>query len=379
MVLSERLAALDFSSVPTWVFDADYYCQRWANRAALVLWRAKTPDELYARDYSNMSTSAKARMHGYIEGFREGRNAEDQWTLYPQGAPVTMKLFLSGIPLDDQRTGVLIQAFEKEQGPTQESLRTLEVFRHVSVMATLLDFDRKIILQNPSAIQMFGTMKSFDARFPDTMIPEALIASVRADEVFTLETQIHTELGMQWHALEARPVPDPATGAQLILVQHTDISARRSAEHRADAESKLALELRQTLDLVERQRAEILDISAPMLEVSSRTIAVPIIGALDAERASVLETRILTLVSERGARCVILDLTGVDVLTTYQTAEQVARIGRAIRLLGAQIIVTGISSSLARTLVLANVELGDIKLLRSLRDGIRAAAHYERF
>lgn len=379
MLLAQRLAALELSSVPTWVFDADYFRQRWANRAALELWRAKTPEELYARDYSDMSASAKARMQGYIEGFRNGRNAEDQWTLYPKGAPVTLKLFLSGVPLDDQRIGVLIQAFEKEQGPSQESLRVLEVFRHVSVMATLIDFDRNIVLQNPTAIHAFGALSAFDTRFTEVVLPAEIVASARAGEVFSIETQIHTEMGVQWHSIEARVIPDPATGAQLILVQHSDISARRTAEVRADAESKLALELRQTLDLVERQRAEILDISAPMLEVSGRTIAVPIIGTLDAERADLLESRILALVSERGARCVILDLTGVDVFSTNQTAEQVARIGRAIRLLGAQTIVTGISSSLARTLVLADVTLGDMKLLRSLRDGIRAAAQYERY
>jgi len=379
MLLRERLAALEFSSVPTWVFDADHFRQRWANRAALDLWRAKTPEELYARDYSDMSASAKARMQGYIEGFRNGLNAEEQWTLYPKGAPVTMKLFLSGVPLDDERIGVLIQAFEKEQGPSQESLRVLEVFRHVSVMATLIDFDRKIILQNPTAIHAFGSTHGFDSRFPDSTLPEEIVAAARAGEVFAIESQIVTEMGSQWHAIEARAIPDPATGAQLILVQHADVTARRTAEVRAEAESKLALELRQTLDLVERQRAEILDISAPMLEVSGRTIAVPIIGTLDSERADLLESRILTLVSERGARCVILDLTGVDVFSTNQTAEQVARIGRAIRLLGAQTIVTGISSSLARTLVVADVTFGDIKLMRSLRDGIRAAAQYERY
>jgi rsbT co-antagonist protein RsbR len=378
MLLRERLAALEHTSVPTWVFDADYFRQRWANRAALELWRAKTPEELYERDYSDMSASARARMQGYIEGFRNGRNAEEQWTLYPKGKPVTMKLFLTGIPLDDQRIGVLIQAFEKEEGASPDLLRALEVFRHASIMATLIDFERKIILQNPAAIRFFGSSPPFAARFPDQTVVDSLVDQTRAGEVYSIETRIQTEVGLQWHDIEARTVPDPASGGQLILVQQSDVTARRTAEFRADAESKLALELRATLDLVERQRAEIIEISAPLLEVSARTIAVPIVGKLDAERANELESRVLSIVSERGARCVILDLTGVDIFSTTQTAEQVARIGRAIRLLGAQTIVTGISSSLARTLISADIHLGEVKLLRSLREGIRLAAQYER-
>ena len=93
---------------------------------------------------------------------------------------------------------------------------------------------------------------------------------------------------------------------------------------------------------------------------------------LDAHRALEVEGRVLRAVAERGARHVILDLTGADALTA-ETAEQVARIGRAIRLPGARPSVTGIMPGLARTLVGANVDLGGITLLRSLRDGIEAA------
>ncbi|MRG95464.1 STAS domain-containing protein [Polyangium spumosum] len=372
MKLHERLAVLECSPVPTWVFDLDFFRQRWANKPALELWRAATPEELYARDYSDMSASTRARMRGYIEGFRSGRAAEEEWTLYPKGEPQTMKLFMTGVPLDDGRTGVLIQAFVKENAPSPDLVRSIEALRHTSVMVTLLDMEGTIVLQNPAAQHAFGVDAPFRARFSEEDVPDALLAAALAGEVFSLEAAVQTEAGERWHVIEARTLPDPATGNTVILVHHTDETARRGAERRAAEEGRLAEELRGTLALVERQKQEILALSAPVLEVSSRTIALPIIGALDPARAAELEGRILAAVSARGAERVILDLTGADALTA-ETAEQVARLGHAIRLLGAKPIATGITSKLARTLIHANVDLGGILLLRSLRDGIEAA------
>jgi rsbT co-antagonist protein RsbR len=373
MKLHERLAAFERSPVPTWVFDAGHFRQRWANHAALELWRAKTPEELYARDYSDMSASTRARMQGYIELFRSGRSAEEEWTLYPKGEPVTMKLFMSGVRLDDDRIGVLIQAFVKEQGPTPDLARSIEALRHTSLMVTILDMEGKIVLQNPAAIRAFGADNPFVSRFEGDLISEAILEAARAGEVFTFEASVCTNAGEKWHAIEARTLPDPATGKTVILVQHTDETARHQAERRAENEGKLADELRGTLALVEQQKEEILALSAPMLEVSAQTIAVPIIGTLDSDRATALEERLLAFVSTRGATCVILDLTGADARTTAQTAEQVVRLGRAIRLLGARTIVTGIMPALARVLVTADVDMRDVFFFRSLRDGITAA------
>ncbi|MDI1475350.1 STAS domain-containing protein [Polyangium sp. y55x31] len=372
MKLHERLAALESSPVPTWVFDLDFFRQRWANKPALELWRAGTPEELYARDYSDMSESTRARMRGYIDGFRVGRTAEEEWTLYPKGEPVTLKLFMTGVPLDDGRTGVLIQAFVKENAPSPDLVRSIEALRHTSVMVTLLDMAGEIVLQNPAAQRAFGASAPFRERFPDDVVPEALLSATRTGEVFSLETAVHTEAGERWHAVEARTLPDPATGKTVILVHHTDETARRGAERRAAEEGQLAEQLRGTLAIVEQQKLEILALSAPVLEVSPHTIALPIIGVLDSARAAEIEGRILDVVSARGAEHVILDLTGADALT-METAEQVARLGRAIRLLGARPIATGITSKLARTLVHANVDLDGILLLRSLRDGIEVA------
>ncbi|MCC6555724.1 MAG: STAS domain-containing protein [Polyangiaceae bacterium] len=154
----------------------------------------------------------------------------------------------------------------------------------------------------------------------------------------------------------------------------TDETARHGAEQRAEEQGRLAAELREALALVDRQRREIMDLSAPVLEVAPGTLALPVIGALDGRRSAQIEERILDMASARGSRRVILDLTGADV-TDAAIAGHVARLGRALRLRGAQPVVTGISPSLATTMVREGVDLEGVLLLRSLRealDGSRA-------
>lgn len=371
MKLSERLAALEASPVPSWVFDLDAFRQRWANARALELWRAASREEFYGRDYSDMSASTQARIRGYITGFGAGKSAEEEWTLYPRGEPVTVKLFMSGVPLDDGRTGVLMQGFVKEKAPDADLVRSIEALRHTSVMVTLLDEAGAILLQNPAAQGAFGATAPFAARFAEEATAEALVLAAGAGQIVTREMHVKTLAGERWHVIEARRLVDPATGKTAILVQHTDETNRRGAEQRAEEQGRLVEELSEALALVERQKGEILALSAPVLEVCAGTLAVPLIGALDAERAAEIEARLLPMIVARGADRVILDLTGAVVQEAW--AEPLTRLGGAIRLLGARTIVTGIPSSLARALARTGADLEGVLLRRNLREGIEAA------
>jgi anti-anti-sigma regulatory factor/PAS domain-containing protein len=368
MKLRERLAALETSAVPTWVFDAELLRQWWANARALELWRADSLEEFLARDYSDMSASTRARMQGYLVGFAAGRSAEEEWTLYPRGKPVTMKLFLSGVPLDDGRTGVLIQAFPKD-APEPDLVRSIEALRHTSVMVTLLDAEGALLLQNPAAQSAFGPDTPFAARFEDDGVGPALLSATREGEVFTAEVRARAREGIRWHALEARRLIDPATGQAAILVHQTDETDRRGAEEKAEARGRQVGLLEDMLAVVEKQREEILALSAPILEVGQGTLLVPVIGALDDQRSAEIEARLLEAVVARGATRVILDLTGsADADVT--APAQVARLSRALGLVGARPIVTGIPPALARAMAVHGADLGGVSLRRSLREGI---------
>lgn len=373
MTLDERLAALASSGLVTLVLDPEHLRFRWANAAAVRLWEAGSPDELLARDLSDMSQAAKARLAGYMARFRQGDTAEDTWTVYPGGKPVPLRAFFSGIDLDDGRRGILIQAVFDEGAPEAARSRSVEALRHSSVMVTLLDAQGGALLHNPAALRAFGEGAPFDERFVDRALAPELVAAVSEGQVIAREARVMTLQGERWHVVEARPVPDPATGDTAMLVQHTDQTELRAAEETAEARAKLVAELAGALDLVEHQKEEILALSAPILEVARGTLAVPVIGALDGARSTEIGARLLGAIVERRSRCVILDLTGVATADAA-VAEHIAQLVRSIRLLGARAIVTGVRPELAQAFAQAGADLSGVVLLRSLREGIRASA-----
>ena len=98
-------------------------------------------------------------------------------------------------------------------------------------------------------------------------------------------------------------------------------------------------------------------------------VAVPIIGDLDAERGSDVTHRLLTAIVERAARYVIVDLTGITELGA-DSAGQLVRMLRAVGLLGAAGVVTGIRPHVARTLVQLGADLSGLSTLRDLSEAL---------
>jgi len=371
MTLAERLGALESSAIPAWVFDADHFRFRWANTSALEIWGSTEKDELLARDFGDMSASTRTRMQGYLAGFREGRSAQEDWTLYPHGKPLLLRLYFSGIALDDGRTAALIQAFPRESIDA-DLVRSVEALRHTSVAVTLLEPAGAILLQNPASLRAFGPRASFADRFVDTEVASALLRKASGGEIYQAEVQVRTAEGERWHAVEARGLIDPATGAAALLVHETDETTRRSAVEIAEEMILLIEELNATVAVVERQKEEILALSAPILDVASDTLALPIIGTLDMKRSAEIVSRLLNVIAERRASTVILDLTGADV-REVSGLEHLTKMVQAIRLLGARPIVAGIGPALARMLTAAEADFSGALLVQSLKDGIAAS------
>jgi anti-anti-sigma regulatory factor/HAMP domain-containing protein len=110
-------------------------------------------------------------------------------------------------------------------------------------------------------------------------------------------------------------------------------------------------------------------LSAPILPVQHGVLVMPIIGAVSAQRAQRVTEVLLEGVEEHQARLVILDITGMQTIDT-QVAQAFVQAAQAVRLLGAQVMLTGIQPQTAQTLVHLGIDLGGIHTRSSLQAGV---------
>jgi rsbT co-antagonist protein RsbR len=146
---------------------------------------------------------------------------------------------------------------------------------------------------------------------------------------------------------------------------------RRQSEERERA----AAELREKLDVIERQDRALREMAVPIIQVWDGVLTLPILGMLDTSRAGLITDRLLSEIVERRARYAILDLTAVEAVDTH-TADHLLRIVQAISLLGARAVITGIRASVSQTLVSLGVDLAQLRTLRDLQEGLRACMRW---
>lgn len=124
--------------------------------------------------------------------------------------------------------------------------------------------------------------------------------------------------------------------------------------------------------VIDAQEAAIRELSTPLIPLTDRVILMPLIGAIDHVRAQFILETLLTGVAEHQAELVILDITGVQLVDTY-IANAIVRAAQAVKLLGAQVMMTGIQPQIAQTLVQLGIDLNNIVTRGTLQDGIAFA------
>ncbi|EYF07794.1 STAS domain-containing protein [Chondromyces apiculatus] len=372
MSLDQHLSALELSILPTWVYDHARMRFPWVNTRAVALWRASDRAELLSRDMSGLSLAVRTRLDNYQRAVLDGETVLEDWTLYPRGVPEAVTLHGQAVQLDDGRTGILFQALPRQAAPDDAATRGVEAVRHTSALISLVDGEGHVLFHNPAVMRAMGTAATLDVLFPDRDVAASILQVLAADAPpFTAEVAVGTPQGERLHLVEARATTDPVTGARAILVQQLDLTAQRRAEVEVEAQRQLIEELNRSLVVVAEQRQQILALSAPILEVGRGTLAVPLIGQLDAARGDELGARLLPAITSRGARHVILDLTGADALDR-QGATALERLSRALSLLGARAILTGVQPEVARALVEAGIHAEGFTILRTLGEGLEA-------
>ena len=124
--------------------------------------------------------------------------------------------------------------------------------------------------------------------------------------------------------------------------------------------------------IIRQQQEAIRELSTPVLQVRERLLILPIIGVIDPHRARQLTEQLLRGIRDNRAKVVVIDITGVPSVDS-SVANNLVQTVEASRLMGATVIVTGLSSEIAQTLVTIGVELGKMKTVGDLQGGLEEA------
>lgn len=142
----------------------------------------------------------------------------------------------------------------------------------------------------------------------------------------------------------------------------TQERTRESMQSELDAQSASMKEQRNTLR----------ELQAPVVQVWEGILALPIVGALDTARSQEMTEALLQRIVETGSDVVILDITAVPVIDTA-VAKHLLETVAAARLLGAEVLIVGLTTRTAMTLVHLGVDLGNVTTRTTLAKGLELA------
>jgi rsbT co-antagonist protein RsbR len=130
--------------------------------------------------------------------------------------------------------------------------------------------------------------------------------------------------------------------------------------------------IRSREEIIRQQRADMLELSTPVIKVWDKILTLPIIGTLDSRRAQMMTEALLQRIVDTGSTIAILDITGVRTMDTL-VANHLIKTVTAARLMGARCILTGVSPAIAQTMVQLGIDLTEITTRAQMSDGIKLA------
>ena len=125
-------------------------------------------------------------------------------------------------------------------------------------------------------------------------------------------------------------------------------------------------------DMIRRQQQELFELSTPVIKLWEGVLAIPLIGTLDSSRAQLVLETLLQRIVETGSTLAIIDITGVPTVDTL-VAQHLLKTVTAIRLMGAESIISGIRPQIAQTIVHLGIDLQGIVTKATLADALATA------
>jgi rsbT co-antagonist protein RsbR len=181
---------------------------------------------------------------------------------------------------------------------------------------------------------------------------------IRTKEIEQFVYSLQVAAGEIWFNATVSPLNERS-----VLWVARDITPQRNAEA-----ERIALQDQ----VIAAQQAALRELSTPIIPLTDQVVAMPLIGTIDSSRAQQVIETLLEGVTATRATTAILDITGVQVVDT-QVANALLRAAQAVKLLGAQVVLTGIRPEVAQTLVGLGLDMSTIVTRSSLQSGISFA------
>jgi rsbT co-antagonist protein RsbR len=125
-------------------------------------------------------------------------------------------------------------------------------------------------------------------------------------------------------------------------------------------------------EVISRQQEDLLELSTPVVKLWDGVVALPMIGTLDSARTQVVMESLLQRIVETGSEIAIIDITGVPTVDTL-VAQHLLKTVTAIRLMGADCIISGIRPQIAQTIVHLGIDLESVTTKATLADALALA------
>ncbi|MEA2174867.1 MAG: hypothetical protein QOD00_2459 [Blastocatellia bacterium] len=182
--------------------------------------------------------------------------------------------------------------------------------------------------------------------------------SLKTGEIYSIEFRLRraSDESYRWHLGRALPMLDSGGQITRWFGTNTDIEEQKSLEER--------------LAELSRQREQMLEeVSTPVVPVWRGVLALPLIGSLDSLRMQRATEAALSAVTRMGANAIIIDITGARIVDSHAVAN-LGNLVLALKLIGAETIVTGVGAHASQTLVRLGVDLTGMRTSRTFAEAL---------
>ena len=340
----------------------------------------RTRQELTGTDFCDYFTEPDKAREGYQQAFTKGFVIDYPLTIRHQDGRLTDVLYNASVYKDARGNvlGVFAAARDVTESKKAE-LRSGETTAQLQRMSSELeiiidaipglvfykDVNNRFLRVNKYMADAYKKTKKqlegascFDLHSPkeaqayfddDLQVIRSRTPKLGIDERF------ETESGVSWVSTSKIPYFDEKGEVVGVIGVSLDITERKLAEER-----------------IQQQTKEIMDLSTPVMQVWQGVVVAPLIGSLDSQRTQQFMERLLARIVETNSPVALVDIMGVATIDT-QTAQHLIETISAVRLLGAQVVLTGVRPTIAQTLVHLGVDLSGIITRSSLAGGLLVA------